>query len=40
MTLLGLLNAIEILLIALTLIGVVYDLSGSFISSRSPVPDI
>jgi CHASE1-domain containing sensor protein len=40
MTLLGILNAIEILLIALTLIGVVYDLSRSFVSSGSPVPDI
>jgi hypothetical protein len=40
MTLFALLNAVEIFLIALTLIGVIYDFSRSSVSSRSPVPDI
>jgi hypothetical protein len=41
MTLLAvLLNAAEIALIVITLLGVIYDYSRSTFSSRSPVPDL
>jgi len=40
MTLLAVLNAIEIAFIVITLLGVLYDYSRSTFSSGSPVPDI
>jgi len=41
MTLLAvLLNAAEIALIIITLLGVIYDYSRATFSSRSPVPDL
>ena len=40
MTLVSILNAIEIAFIVITLLGVIYDYSRSTFSSRSPVPDL